>query len=122
MGTLFGFVVVILLLAAGVSVLTGFLGGRSGRGQPRAIALRVARVVLLATLMLMLLPLLLLLVAGVWLLTPKGRIWSNYWGHTLAEGTKAVWHWIFGPPKVRIHRQPRRNAVNRRQRFQYWRN
>jgi hypothetical protein len=122
MEALFGFVVVLVLLAAGISVLTGSLGRGSRRHQPCGIMLGIARWILLAMLALTLLPLLLLLLAGIWLLTPKGRIWSSYWGHILAEGTKAVWHWIFGPPKVRIHRPRQHNGFNQRKQFQNWRN
>jgi hypothetical protein len=122
MESLLGLVVVIILLAAGVSVLTGGFGRGGRRHQPWDFALRVARWMLLAMLLLMLLPFVLLLLAAIWLLTPKGRIWSNYWGHTLAEGTKAMWHWIFGPPKVRIHRPHRRGGPYRGTRFTNWRN
>lgn len=91
-------------------------------GDMWKIAFKVARWGTLTALLLTLLPMLGLLVLGIFILVPKGRTWSGYWGHTLAEGTKAVWHWIFGPPKVRIHRGSRRKFLNRRGRFQNWRN
>lgn len=86
------------------------------------IAFKVARWVTLTALLLTVLPMLALLFLGIFILVPKSRTWSGYWGHTLAEGTKAVWHWIFGPPKVRIHRTPRQKLSARRIRFRHWRN
>jgi len=86
------------------------------------IACKVARWAILTALLLTLLPVLLFLVVGVFIFVPKGRTWSGYWGHTLAEGTRAVWHWIFGPPKVQIHRPHRHHAPNRTARFSKWRN
>jgi hypothetical protein len=91
-------------------------------GDTWKIAFKVARWVTLTALLLTVLPMLALLFLGIFILVPKGRTWSGYWGHTLAEGTRAIWHWIFGPPKVRIHRPPHRHALNRRRRFTNWRN
>lgn len=34
------------------------------------------------------------------MLSPKGRIWSSCWKHTLANATTGVWRWLFGPQKV----------------------
>jgi hypothetical protein len=65
---------------------------------------KVTRWFMLTALLLTVVPMLLLLVLGILILVPKGRTWSSYWGSTLAGGTRAVWHWIFGPPRVRIRR------------------
>lgn len=74
----------------------------------------VARWLALTALLLTLVPMLLLLVLGVLILVPKGRTWSSYWGSTLASGTRAVWHWLFGPPRVRIHPSVLRPRHSRR--------
>lgn len=86
------------------------------------IAFKVARWITLTALLLTLFPLLLLLIFGIFILVPKGRTWAGYWGHTLAEGTRAVWHWVFGPPKVRVQRPHHRHAPGRKARFTNWRN
>lgn len=65
---------------------------------------KVARWLTFTALLLTLVPMFLLLLLGIVILVPKGRTWSSYWGNTLAEGTLAVWHWAFGPPRVRISR------------------
>ena len=30
--------------------------------------------------------------------------WPDYWANLFASGTKAIWHWTFGAPRVRIAR------------------
>jgi hypothetical protein len=63
---------------------------------------KVTRWLMLTALLLTVVPMLLLLVLGILILVPKRRTWSSYWGSTLAAGTRAVSHWIFGTPRVRM--------------------
>ncbi|MBE0541002.1 MAG: hypothetical protein IH623_06430 [Verrucomicrobia bacterium] len=117
METLLSLFIVLALLAGALVVLAHPFGGGGRRGQPSRIAFRVARWVLMAALVLTLMPLLLLIVLGIWLLSPKGRVWTSYWGHVLANATTGVWHWMFGPPKVKIHRSHNRRGLRRNRRF-----
>jgi len=75
---------------------------------------KVTRWLMLTALLLTILPILLVLALVVFILVPKGRTWSTYWGSTLASGTRAAWHWVFGPPKVRIHHPMFRSRHARR--------
>ena len=85
------------------------------------ITFNVGRWLTMVALLVVFLPILITLLMIVFMLIPKGRIWSNFWGHSLAEAARGVWHWFFGPPKVRIHYPYHRSGPNRRRRFTYWR-
>jgi hypothetical protein len=47
-----------------------------------------------------------LIALGVIILAFNPRVdWPDYWAHLMADGTKAIWHRIFGAPKVQIGRK-----------------
>jgi hypothetical protein len=86
------------------------------------IVVRLARWLTLITLLLVLAPILLFLGISILILAPKGRVWGTFWGTTLANATTGLWHKVFGPPRVRIHRPHGRNAFARIGRSNAWRN
>jgi len=52
----------------------------SSFGPTWKIGFKVARWLMLAALLLVFLPRLLLLIAGIVIVAPKGRVWGTYWG------------------------------------------
>ena len=78
------------------------------------IVFKIARCVLLVALLVVLLPVVLFLVIGVLILVPKGHVGGTFWGTALANAATGLWHRVFGPPRVRIHRPYFRRGLPRR--------
>jgi len=55
------------------------------------------------------------------LLMPRG-VRAEYLGKLFSQMTLALWHWVFGPPRMRIHHSRLPNRTVGRRRFGYGRN